>query len=312
MERYADALDSIFQIQEFKLRMSGDQVFLVVKHRLQKLIDSVFADIVGSDQRCADGNRGGILVNSVIGAGRDHGLGIEIIVALQLLDMLLIELYQADILCGSQVDNRSGRSSGNDEGSVNLAVLQAVRGITKGSVYDIDVIKAQVIGIQVLLRVELDSRTGVADGNGLALQIRNTLDRAVAGDDLDGLVIQSGYGGEGLIRALILEQVGAGIGLVHNVVLNDRQIRLSHVNKLDIRLGRAGGCDCQARLLQNRIQHGRHDSADRIVSPGRSAGSKCQAVSGHRGCRNPQYHTRSHHDTKNTLFHSYTSIKHGC
>ena len=128
------ALGSISQIQFSALGMSlgdGSSVFKDGGNDGVRLFFGNFA--VGNDGSL-DGDGGDIFIDALIGAGGDDGLGIGGIDRLHLGNGFVVQADQISALGGAQIGYSRGGSAGNDERSVDLAVLQSFGRIAEGQI----------------------------------------------------------------------------------------------------------------------------------------------------------------------------------
>ena len=153
--------------------------------------------------------------------------------------------------------------------------LQGLGAVAEGLVGGLDVVQGQVIGAQNVQSVEVHAGAGVTHGHVLALQVGNGLDGGVQGDDLDLLHVQGGHGGEAVDLACLFKQVGAVVGIRHNVGLDEAQLGVAGGHGLDVGLGALahdgghGGVGVVADLAGQ-------NAAEAIVSTLVTAGSEGQ------------------------------------
>ena len=155
--------------------------------------------------------------------------------------MLVIQADQVHALAGREGGNGGGGGAGDDEGRVDLAVLQRFGAVTEGLVGGLDVVFGQAIGAENVDGVEVHTGTGGTDGDGLALQVGNGLDVRVQGDDLDLLHVERSHDGEAVDGADLFKGALTGIGIGQNVGLGEAQLRIADVNGINVGRGAAGG-----------------------------------------------------------------------
>ena len=153
--------------------------------------------------------------------------------------MLLVEGDEVDLLAGAQVLNSGGGSAGNDECSIDLAVLEAVGGVAEVEVLSLDVALGKAVCAENVECVEVNARALCADGNGLALEVGNALDVLIEGDDLDLLHVQSRNYAD--VGDLIGEELFAVISIAENVGLDKAELSGGAGEVLNVRLGAVAG-----------------------------------------------------------------------
>ena len=198
--------------------------------------------------------------------------------------MLIIDADQVNLTAGAQVGDGGGGGAGHDEGGVDLAVLQAVGAVTEALVNGGNIVDGHVVAAENVNCVEVNAGTKGTDGNALAAQILNGLDVGVHGDDLNLLHVEGGHGGEAVHSAGLGKDVGAVVGVAHNVRLAEAQLVGAGVHILNIGLGAVAGdgSDGQVGVGGNILGD---DAAESVVGAGLTAGDESQAFVGAAGSR---------------------------
>ena len=233
--------------------------------------------------------------------------------------MLIVQADEVDVLGGGQLGDGGGGGAGHDESGVDLAVGQGLGAVAEGLIGGLDVILGQTVGAENVDGVEVHAGAGGADGDGLALQIRNGLDLGIQGDDLDLLHVQGSDDGEAVDRAELLKGAGAGEGIGQNVGLGEAQLRIAHIQRVDVRGGTAGGDrgDVGAGDLADLLGQ---NAAEAVIGAGLAAGGEGQlgaavlrghSVIGKGGNAQSQNHAQSQCKSQN-LFHVHFLLVYPC
>ena len=198
--------------------------------------------------------------------------------------MLVIDADEVDLSAGGQVNDSSGGSAGDDEGRVDLLILQALSAVAEALVLGVDIVKGHAVCAENVNGVEVNTGALSTDRDALALEVGNGLDVGVHGDDLYLLFVERGGDGEAADSAGISEEVGAVIGVAHNVGLAEAELYIAGVEVFDVCLGAVAGDggDAQVAVIGNVL--GKH-AAESIIGARFTAGGEserfllCAAVS---------------------------------
>ena len=276
------------------------QLIKIVEGRGQEVVDSILGNVVACQNNSCNCN-GGDIVGRVVDILLDGVLAVVGAVGDELIDVLLVKADEVDLTADGKVGDSGGGSACNDEGCVDLAVLQALSGVAEVEVLGIDVVNAHVVCLENVHCVEVNARAGSADGDLLALKIGNGLDVGIHGDDLDLLHVESCNNGEILDCAGVGEEVGAAVSIAHNVGLAECQLSAAGCKVLDVGLGAvADDCsDAGIGLIGNLLCK---DGAECIIGAGLAAGDEGEVVAAAAACAQSE----DHHDCENyrcDLFH---------
>ena len=244
----------------------------VVENIGHERVDGVLRNVVARKDDCADRNGHGVGIQT-IDVLADGDLGVVRALGKKLIDMLVIERDEVNVLGGGKVGNGGRRSTGHDKGRVDLAVLQRVRAVAEGLVGRVEHVH----------RIEEHAGTGRADGDVLALEIRNGLDLGIRGDDLHLLGVEGRDGGEALNGAGVGEDVRAFIGIGHDVGLAEGQIGVAVFKLKDVRLRAVAdqADDVDAGVVGRMLGN---DGAEGVIGAGLAAGHEAELGAGSGGC----------------------------
>ena len=101
------------------------QLVNVVEDAGNEVVDILLGNIVTDDDNRADGHGRGIL-GHVVSRGGNHVLAVVGRCGNQSVNMLVIQADKVNAVGGGERGDRGGGGAGNDEGGVNLAVLQGL------------------------------------------------------------------------------------------------------------------------------------------------------------------------------------------
>ena len=107
------------------------QLVNVVENAGDEVVDVLFGDIVTRDDNRTDCHGRGIL-GHVVGRSGNHVLAVIGRRGDQSVNVLIVQADEVNLLCGSERGNGGGGGAGNDEGGVNLAVLQSLGAVAEG------------------------------------------------------------------------------------------------------------------------------------------------------------------------------------
>ena len=210
----------------------------VIEDSGNKVVDSCLGNVVASNDYCCDSNCG-----DVFGSIVDFlGDGVLLVVGVgsdQAVDVILVEGDEVDLLAGAQVLNSGGGSACYDECCVDLAVLEAVGGVTEVEVLGLDVVFGQAVCAEEVKCVEVNAGALCADGNGLALEVGNGLDVGIESHDLDLLHVKSCDYGE--VGHFFGEELLAVVSIAHNVGLYETELSIAACNILNVCLRAVAG-----------------------------------------------------------------------
>ena len=138
-----------------------------------------------------------------------------------------------------------------------------------------DVLLGQTVNTQHVKSVEVNAGAGDTDGDVLAFQIGNGLDIRIHGDDLNLLHVQRSDNREAVHCAGLSKQVGAGVGIAHNVRLAEAQLNCAGIQILYIGLRAVAHNRGHIQIGFGRNILCQHTAVS-IVGAGVAAGSKGQ------------------------------------
>lgn len=158
-----------------------------------------------------------------VGAAGDVAVVVEAVLGLEGGGMIRVDGQQVEVIVGGQLGHGGGGVARYHKGRVDGAVAQGVGGVGEALVGHVDVVKGQAVGFQDLLGVELAAAAGVAHRDVLPSQL---VDGGYIGrgNDLYVFRIEGADGGKAGDGILSGEQIGAGVSVVHNVVLHQSQV----------------------------------------------------------------------------------------
>ena len=150
------------QIQFAVFCVAGNLRLGVVEQILREVVDGVLGDIVACENDCADRNRGHIAVGAVDVGGNDV-FGVVVRGGAELFDMLVVQRDEVNILRGGKVGDGSRGSAGDNERSVNLAVLDVVGAVAEGLIGRGDIRLGQAVSAENVDGVEVNAGACCAD-----------------------------------------------------------------------------------------------------------------------------------------------------
>ena len=212
------------------------QIIKIVEGCGEEVVNSVLGDIVPCKNDCCDCN-GGNIIGSAVDVLCD---GVFLVVGAhpnELCNMLCVKADEVNLTADRKVGDCGGGCACNDEGCVDLAVLQTVCGVCEVEVLGLNVVEGHVVCLEDIDGIEVNAGAGSADGNILALEVSNGLDGGVHGNDLDLLHVQCADNGEILDCAGFLKEVGACISIAHNIGLAECELSVACCEVLNICLG---------------------------------------------------------------------------
>ena len=137
----------------------------VVEDSSSNCISLLLGSIRGNDHGRLDGNCGHILILALVGASGDRQRGVVRAACQDLLADLAVDRNEVSVIGGRKLSDRRSRSACNDERCVDLAVLEAFRGIREAQVLGLDGVFAEACRSQDVDRVEVNAGARSADGN---------------------------------------------------------------------------------------------------------------------------------------------------
>ena len=135
VEGSSHTADSILNAQLVALCVLGSDCGSVVEDSLGQVVDIILGSGSINDQGSLDGDSGHISFLAGVGAGGDGIGGVEGAVSHDFLCDLAVNGNQVCIVGGAQLGDSGGGSAGNDECSIDLAVLQSVGGVSEALVF---------------------------------------------------------------------------------------------------------------------------------------------------------------------------------
>ena len=113
------------EIQLAVLGVAGDLCLGIIEQVLREVVDRVLGNVVTGQNDRADRNRGHIAVGAV-NIGGDDVLGVVVRRCAEAFDVLVVKGNEVDVLGGGEVSDGGRGSAGDDEGRIDLAVLDAL------------------------------------------------------------------------------------------------------------------------------------------------------------------------------------------
>ena len=266
------------EIQLAVLGVAGDLCLGIIEQVLREVVDGILRNVVTGQNDRADRNRGHIAVGAV-NIGGDDVLGVVVRRCAEAFDVLVVKGNEVDVLGGGEVSDGGRGSAGDDEGRVDLAVLDVVGAVAEGLVGRDDVIFGQAISTEDVDGVEVHAGTGRADGDALARKVSNGLDGSVGRDDLHLLHVERGDSGEAVDLAGLLKEVRSVVGVGHNVGLAERELGVAVLKLHDVCLRAVAdkADDVHTRVIGRVLGD---DGAEGIVGAGFAAGDKAELRAG--------------------------------
>ena len=276
----------------------------VFKDGGNELVDRIRGDIVADEDDCCNGD-GLDVVGSAVGVSGDDAARVVGGGGEQGVHVLVVDADEVDAAGGRKVGDGGGGCAGDDECRVDLAVLQALSAVAEALVNGGDVLLCvYAVHAEHVDCVEVNAGAESADGNGLALEILNGLDVGVGGDDLDLLHVQRRRDGEAVDCAGLGEEVGAGVGVAHNVGLAEAELHGAGVEVFNVGLRAVADDrgDFDVGIVGDVLSQ---NAAEGVIGAGFTAGSKGQtfaaAAAAPAGAQREDYTYNKQHSNK--FFH---------
>ena len=128
----------------------------VVKNGGNEGVDGIVGNIVIAEDNCCNSNRVGIF-GEIVGCSRNSVLAVVRGESNQLVCLFIFNGDEVNIAGSGEVSDGSGGSTGNDEGCVNLVVLQGFSAVCEALVYGVDVIFGKAVNTENVNCVEVNA-----------------------------------------------------------------------------------------------------------------------------------------------------------